>query len=168
MILYKQIYLKRIIKQSLQPQNTVLIYTVYKYSLEVIMFIEHSTPQLIAVDFESPFQQLLQQQQSLLKSLNKAKKWQLWLSDRPMLKRSWFNTAGLDKQKVIQLANLKNENLIATIEKALQSETCSYIAACIHNLNEQDKQRLQKAVSNSDTCLLLVNDEQYQQQTQYH
>ncbi|OCG77469.1 cell division inhibitor SulA [Gilliamella sp. Occ4-3] len=132
------------------------------------MLIEHSTQQLMAINFESPFQQILQQQRPLLKSLNKAKKWQLWLSDRPMLKRSWVNTAGLDKHKVIHLANLNNENLVSTIEKVLQYKTCSYIVACINNLNEQDKARLQKAVSLSDTCLLLVHDEQSEQSIQYH
>ncbi|MCX8649528.1 hypothetical protein J3U21_08785 [Gilliamella sp. B2776] len=132
------------------------------------MLIEHSSSQLMAINFESPFQQILQQQRPLLKSLNKAKKWQLWLSDRPMLKRSWVNIAGLDKQKVVQLSNLKNENLISTIEKALKSKTCSYIVACINDLNEQDKLRIEQAVSNSDTCLLLVHDEQTQQTVQYH
>ncbi|NUF50116.1 SulA-like leucine-rich domain-containing protein [Gilliamella sp. ESL0250] len=132
------------------------------------MLIEHSSQQLMAIHFESPFQQLLQQQRPLLKSLNKAKKWQLWLSNRPMLKRAWINTAGLDKQKVIHLSNLKNENLISTIEKALRSKTCSYIVACINDLNEHDKQRLQQAVLSSNTCLLLVHDEQFKQSIQYH
>ncbi|AHN26137.1 cell division inhibitor SulA [Gilliamella apicola] len=132
------------------------------------MLIEHSSSQLMAINFESPFQQVLQQQRLLLKSLNKAKKWQLWLSDRPMLKRSWVNIAGLDKQKVVHLSNLKNENLISTIEKALKSKTCSYIVACINDLNEQDKLRIEQAVSISDTCLLLVHDEPTQQTVQYH
>ena len=131
------------------------------------MLIEHSSSQLMAINFESPFQQVLQQQRPLLKSLNKAKKWQLWLSDRPMLKRSWVNIAGLDKQKVVHLSNLKNENLISTIEKALKSKTCSYIVACINDLNEQDKLRIEQAVSISDTCLLLVHDEPTQQTVQY-
>jgi cell division inhibitor SulA len=138
------------------------------------MLIEHSTQQLMAINFESPFQQVLQQQRPLLKSLNKAKKWQLWLSTRPMLKRSWVNIAGLDKNKVVHLANLNNANLISTIEKALQNKTCSYVVACINNLNEQDKARLQQAVSSSDTCLLLVHDkqivhdEQSEHPIQYH
>ncbi len=132
------------------------------------MLIEHSSSQLMAINFESPFQQVLQQQRPLLKSLNKAKKWQLWLSDRPMLKRSWVNIAGLDKQKVVHLSNLKNENLVSTIEKALKSKTCSYIVACINDLNEQDKLRIEQAVSISDTCLLLVHDEPTQQTVQYH
>ena len=132
------------------------------------MLIEHSSSQLLAINFESPFQQVLQQQRLLLRSLNKAKKWQLWLSDRPMLKRSWVNIAGLDKQKVVHLSNLKNENLISTIEKALKSKTCSYIVACINDLNEQDKLRIEQAVSISDTCLLLVHDEPTQQTVQYH
>ncbi|OCG22017.1 cell division inhibitor SulA [Gilliamella sp. App4-10] len=132
------------------------------------MLIEHSTPQLMAVNFESPFQQVLQQQRPLLKSFNKAKKWQLWLSNRPMLKRSWVNSAGLDKHKVIHLTNLNSSNLVSTIEKALQSKTCSYVVACINDLNEQDKARLQQAVSLSDTCLLLVNDQQCEQLIQYH
>ncbi|PXY99991.1 cell division inhibitor SulA [Gilliamella apicola] len=132
------------------------------------MLIEHSSSQLMAINFESPFQQVLQQQRLLLKSFNKAKKWQLWLSDRPMLKRSWVNIAGLDKQKVVHLSNLKNENLISTIEKALKSKTCSYIVACINDLNEQDKLRIEQAVSISDTCLLLVHDEPTQQTVQYH
>ncbi|OCG21177.1 hypothetical protein A9G22_10140 [Gilliamella sp. App2-1] len=132
------------------------------------MLIEHSTPQLMAVNFESPFQQVLQQQRPLLKSFNKAKKWQLWLSNRRMLKRSWVNSAGLDKHKVIHLANLNSSNLVSTIEKALQSKTCSYVVACINDLNEQDKARLQQAVSLSDTCLLLVNDQQCEQLIQYH
>lgn len=132
------------------------------------MLIEHSSSQLMAINFESPFQQVLQQQRLLLKSLNKAKKWQLWLSDRPMLKRSWVNIAGLDKQKVVHLSNLKNENLISTIEKALKSKTCSYIVACINDLNEQDKLRIEQAVSISDTCLLLVHDEPTQQTVQHH
>ncbi|OCG13498.1 hypothetical protein A9G24_01640 [Gilliamella sp. App6-5] len=132
------------------------------------MLIEHSTQQLIAINFESPFQQVLQQQRPLLKSLNKAKKWQLWLSNRPMLKRSWINIAGLDKNKVVHLANLNNANLISTIEKALQNKTCSYVVACINNLNEQDKSRLQQAVSSSDTCLLLVHDVQSEYPIQYH
>ena len=132
------------------------------------MLIEHSSSQLMAINFESPFQQVLQQQRPLLKSLNKAKKWQLWLSDRPMLKRSWVNIAGLDKQKVVHLNNLKNENLVSTIEKALKSKTCSYIVACINDLNEQDKLRIEQAVSISDTCLLLVHDEPTQQTVQYH
>ena len=132
------------------------------------MLIEHSSSQLMAINFESPFQQVLQQQRLLLKSLNKAKKWQLWLSDRPMLKRSWVNIAGLDKQKVVHLSNLKNENLISTIEKALKSKTCSYIVACINDLNEQDKLRIEQAVSISDTCLLLVHNEPTQQTIQYH
>lgn len=132
------------------------------------MLIEHSSSQLMAINFESPFQQVLQQQRLLLKSFNKAKKWQLWLSDRPMLKRSWVNIAGLDKQKVVHLSNLKNENLVSTIEKALKSKTCSYIVACINDLNEQDKLRIEQAVSISDTCLLLVHDEPTQQTVQYH
>ncbi|OCG19053.1 hypothetical protein A9G28_00015 [Gilliamella sp. Fer1-1] len=138
------------------------------------MLIEHSTQQLMAINFESPFQQVLQQQRPLLKSLNKAKKWQLWLSTRPMLKRSWINIAGLDKNKVVHLANLNNANLISTIEKALQNKTCSYVVACINKLNEQDKARLQQAVSSSDTCLLLVHDkqivhdEQSEHPIQYH
>ena len=132
------------------------------------MLIEHSSSQLLAINFESPFQQVLQQQRLLLKSFNKAKKWQLWLSDRPMLKRSWVNIAGLDKQKVVHLSNLKNENLVSTIEKALKSKTCSYIVACINDLNEQDKLRIEQAVSISDTCLLLVHDEPTQQTVQYH
>ncbi|OCG00851.1 hypothetical protein A9G13_01755 [Gilliamella sp. wkB178] len=129
------------------------------------MLIEHSPQQFMTVNFESPFQQVLQQQRPLLRSFNKAKKWQLWLSDRPMLKRSWVNIAGLDKQKVVHLANLNNENLISTIEKALRSQTCSYVVACINHLNEQDKQRIQQAVLASDTCLLLVQDDQ---PIQYH
>lgn len=132
------------------------------------MLIEHSSPQLMVINFETPFQQILQQQQLLLRSFNKEKKWQLWLSDRPMLKRSWVNTAGLDKQKVVHLANLSNENLVSTIEKALQNKTCSYIVACINGLNEQAKQRLQQAVLTSDTCLVLVDDEQNQSPVQYH
>lgn len=132
------------------------------------MLIEHSSSQLLAINFESPFQQVLQQQRLLLKSFNKAKKWQLWLSDRPMLKRSWVNIAGLDKQKVVHLSNLKNENLVSTIEKALKSKTCSYIVACINDLNEQDKLRIEQAVSISDTCLLLVHNEPTQQTVQYH
>ena len=132
------------------------------------MLIEHSSSQLMAINFESPFQQVLQQQRLLLKSFNKAKKWQLWLSDRPMLKRSWVNIAGLDKQKVVHLSNLKNENLVSTIEKALKSKTCSYIVACINDLNEQDKLRIEQAVSISDTCLLLVHNEPTQQTIQYH
>ena len=132
------------------------------------MLIEHSSSQLMVINFESPFQQVLQQQRSLLKSLNKAKKWQLWLSDRPMLKRSWVNIAGLDKQKVVHLSNLKNENLVSTIEKALKSKTCSYIVACINDLNEHDKLRIKQAVLNSDTCLLLVHDNPNQQTVQYH
>lgn len=132
------------------------------------MLIEHSSPQLMAINFETPFQQVLQQQRPLLRSFNKEKKWQLWLSDRPMLKRSWVNTAGLDKEKVVHLANLNNENLVSTIEKALQSKTCSYVVACVNDLNEQDKLRLQQAVLTSNTCLLLVHDEQNPQPIQYH
>jgi cell division inhibitor SulA len=132
------------------------------------MLIEHSSPQLMAINFETPFQQVLQQQQPLLRSFNKERKWQLWLSERPMLKRSWVNTAGLDKQKVVHLSNLNNKNLVSTIEKALQSKTCSYVVACINELNEQDKQRLQQAVLTSDTCLLLIHDDQSQQIVQYH
>ncbi len=132
------------------------------------MLIEHSSPQLMAINFETPFQQVLQQQRPLLRSFNKEKKWQLWLSDRPMLKRSWINIAGLDKQKVVHLAHLNKENLISTIEKALQNKTCSYIVACINGLNEQAKQRLQQAVLTSDTCLVLVDDEQNQSPVQYH
>lgn len=132
------------------------------------MLIEHSSPQLMAINFETPFQQVLQQQRPLLRLFNKEKKWQLWLSDRPMLKRSWLNIAGLDKQKVVHLANLTNNNLVSTIEKALQSKTCSYVVACINDLNEQDKQRIEQAVLTSDTCLFLVHDEQSKQAVQYH
>ena len=132
------------------------------------MLIEQSTQQMMAFEFESPFQQVIQQQRPLLRSINKAKKWQLWLSDRPMLKRSWINFAGLDKQKVIHITNIKNENLIATIEKALQNKNCSYVVACIKHLNEQDKTRLHQAVLASDTTLFLVNDESGKQFTQYH
>ena len=132
------------------------------------MLIEHSSPQLMAINFETPFQQELQQQRPLLRSFNKEKKWQLWLSDRPMLKRSWINIAGLDKQKVVHLTHLKKENLVSTIEKALQNKTCSYIVAYINGLNEQAKQRLQQAVLTSDTCLVLVDDEQNQSPIQYH
>ncbi|WP_294612440.1 SulA-like leucine-rich domain-containing protein [uncultured Gilliamella sp.] len=129
------------------------------------MLIIHSSPQLMAINFESPFQQVLQQQRPLLRSFNKAKKWQLWLSERPMLKRSWVNIIGLDQQKVIHLTNLNNEHLISTIEKALKNKTCSYVVACINHLNDQDKQRIQQAASTSDTCLLLVQDDQ---PIQYH
>lgn len=123
------------------------------------MFIEYTTPQLMVIGFESPFQQVLQQQRRLLRSFNKKKKWQLWLSDRPMLQRSWLKIAGLDTNKVVHLYNLKNENLVSTIEKALQNKTCSYVVACIANITEQDKLRLKQAVLMSNTCLLLIADE---------
>lgn len=132
------------------------------------MLIEQSSQQIMAFEFESPFQQVLQQQRPLLRSFNKAKKWKLWLSDRPMLKRSWVNFAGLDKQKVIHITNIKNENLVSTIEKALQNKTCSYVVACIKHLNEQDKIRLHNAVLASDTTLFLVNDESDAQHNPYH
>ena len=132
------------------------------------MLIEQSSQQIMAFEFESPFQQVLQQQRPLLRSFNKAKKWQLWLSDRPMLKRSWVNFAGLDKQKVIHITNIKNENLVSTIEKALQNKTCSYVVACIKHLNEQDKIRLHNAVLASDTTLFLVNNESNAQHNPYH
>lgn len=132
------------------------------------MLIEQSSQQIMAFEFESPFQQVLQQQRPLLRSFNKAKKWQLWLSYRPMLKRSWVNFAGLDKQKVIHITNIKNENLVSTIEKALQNKTCSYVVACIKHLNEQDKIRLHNAVLASDTTLFLVNDESNAQHNPYH
>ena len=42
------------------------------------------------------------------------------------------------------------------------------MVACINDLNEQDKQRIEQAVLTSDTCLFLVHDEQSQQSVQYH
>lgn len=37
------------------------------------MLIEHYSPQLMAINFETPFQQVLQQQRPLLRSFNKEK-----------------------------------------------------------------------------------------------
>jgi len=69
------------------------------------MLIEHSSPQLMAINFETPFQQVLQQQRPLLRSFNKEKKWQLWLSDRPMLKRSCQNNIHFPHNYWLMLQN---------------------------------------------------------------
>ncbi|MDF7669738.1 SulA-like leucine-rich domain-containing protein [Orbaceae bacterium ESL0721] len=110
--------------------------------------------------FTSPFQQLLEQQQQLLQQFNKKNKWQLWIADRLMLKRTWLNSAGLDRQKVIHLANICENNLVTTVEKALLSQNCSYVVASINQLNPKEKMRLQQAVITSGTHLFLVSDEQ--------
>ncbi|MDF7667672.1 SulA-like leucine-rich domain-containing protein [Orbaceae bacterium ESL0727] len=119
---------------------------------------DHLPEQFTTVGFESPFQQVLQQQRRLLQTCNKKNKWQFWLSERPMLKRAWLDIAGLDRQKVVHLANLKDENMVTTIEKALLSKNCSYVVACIHHLNKQEKECLQQAVLTSGTPLFLVDE----------
>lgn len=124
------------------------------------MLLEHSSPQLLTVGFASPFQQLLQQQRVLLSSFNSKNKWQLWISERPMLKRSWVDIAGLDRQKVMHITHIKQNMLIDTIEKALLSKNYSYIVACVSQLHETDKQRLQQAIQVSHTYLFLVNDDE--------
>lgn len=120
---------------------------------------DNSPTQFTTVGFESPFQQVLQQQRRLLQTYNKKNKWQFWLSERPMLKRAWLDMVGLDRQKVVHLANLKDDNMITTIEKALLSKNCSYVVACINHLNQDEKESLQKAVLASGTHLFLVDEE---------
>lgn len=122
------------------------------------MLIENTSKQLVAIHFESPFQQVLQQHGFLLRSFNKKNKWQLWLSERPMLKRAWINIVGLDKKKVVRLSNMKHNKLITIIEKALLSQTCSYIVACVNGLNDNDKQRLAQASLATKTPLFLVDE----------
>ncbi|WP_392551347.1 SulA-like leucine-rich domain-containing protein [Orbus wheelerorum] len=115
--------------------------------------------QLSMVSFESPLQQVLQQQQLLLNLLNQQNKWQFWISSRPMLKRSWLNQAGLNHQKIIHLSNVQQINMIDMIEKALLAKTSSYVVACINDLlNDSDKYRLQQAVKTSGTHLFLIDD----------
>lgn len=115
--------------------------------------------QLDIVNFESPLQQVLQQQSQLLNLLNQQNKWQLWLSCRPMLKRSWLKNAGLNENKIMNVANVNNDNMIQFIEKALLNRTFSYIVACIEQpLSQHEKQRLQIAVKNSGTHLFLIDD----------
>lgn len=115
--------------------------------------------QLDIVSFDSPLQHVLQQHLLLLRLLNQQNKWQLWISSRPMLKRSWINQAGLHEQKVIQLANIHDTNMISIIAKALLSKTSSYVVACINQpLTDSDKHNLQVAVKKSGTHLFLIDD----------
>lgn len=116
--------------------------------------------QLNLVNFESPLQQILQEHLQLLRLLNQQNKWQLWISARPMLKRSWIQQAGLNLQKVIHLSNGNKVNMINLIEKALLSQTSSYIVACIdHPLTASEKYQLQQAVKVSGTHLFLIGDD---------
>jgi len=111
--------------------------------------------QLNMVSFESPLQQVLQQQ--LL--LNQQNKWQFWISSIPMLKRSWLSQAGLNDQKVIHLSNTNQTNMVNMLEKVLLAKTSSYVVACIDvPLNDNDKYRLQQAVKISGTHLFLIDD----------
>lgn len=115
--------------------------------------------QLDLVNFESPLQQVLQEQALLLRLLNQQNRWQFWISARPMLKRSWISQSGLSEQKVVHLPNANPTNMVALIEKALLSKTASYIAVCIDTpLSNSEKYRLQQAVKISGTHLFLIDD----------
>ncbi|QIQ22080.1 SulA-like leucine-rich domain-containing protein [Zophobihabitans entericus] len=115
--------------------------------------------QLNTVAFDSPLQQVLQQQLPLLRLLDQQHKWQLWLSSRPMLARSWIQYAGLAESKVVQLPYIPAQKMVDVIEKALLACTSSYIVACANDLTDSEKQRLQIAVKASGTHLFLVNDD---------
>ncbi|RKS87501.1 cell division inhibitor SulA [Orbus hercynius] len=114
--------------------------------------------QLDSIGFDTPLQQVLQQQTLLLRLLNQQHKWQLWLSTRPMLQRRWIKQAGLQEKKVVHLSNVNRLNMISIVEKALLSKTSSYIVACIDDpLSENDTYRLQQAVKSSGTHLFLID-----------
>ncbi|XKM14551.1 SulA-like leucine-rich domain-containing protein [Orbaceae bacterium ac157xtp] len=109
--------------------------------------------------YESPLQQVLQQHGTLLRLLDQQNKWQLWLSTKPMLKRSWIKSCGLNENKVLNLSTAKSANFIELIIKALLSKTCSYVVACIDSsLNDYDKHSLQQAVKTSGTHLFIVDE----------
>lgn len=114
--------------------------------------------QLTTVGFDSPLQQVLQQQMLLLRLLDQQNRWQLWLSSRPMLKREWIQHSGLSESKVIQLPYIAEDKIIDVIEKALLSGTSSYIVACVNHLTEADKLRLQMATKAGGSHLFLVNE----------
>lgn len=115
--------------------------------------------QMNVIGFDSPLQQVLQEQAPLLRLLDQQKRWQLWLSSRPMLKRSWIQQAGLNDAKVIQCANIPENQMIDVVEKALLSKKNSYIVACIGQIDDQHKRQLQFAVKSSGTHLFLIDDE---------
>ncbi|WP_392565212.1 SulA-like leucine-rich domain-containing protein [Utexia brackfieldae] len=115
--------------------------------------------QINAIGFETPLQQILQEQAPLLRLLDQQQRWQLWLSSRPMLKRSWIKQAGLNESKVIHCANIAENEMIQVIEKALLSRKNSYIVACVAQIDDHHKRQLQLAVKASGTHLFLIDDE---------
>lgn len=110
------------------------------------------------VNFDSPLQQLLQYQLPLLRLLNQQYKWQIWISAKPILNLIWLKKTGLHSEKIIELANVHQHNIIDVIEKALLAKTASYVVACIDEpLDEANKFRLQQAVKLSGTHLFLTD-----------
>lgn len=141
---------------QIQSEAIMLISNKNKASKKIHLL---NDSQLEIIDFDSPLQQVLQQQLTLLRLLNQQNKWQLWISSRPMLKSTWLTQAGLDSQKIIHLFNANPMNMINIIEKALLAKTASYVVACIDNtLTNSDKYRLQQAVKKSGTHLFLIDD----------
>lgn len=120
--------------------------------------------QLNVVGFESPLQHLLQQHQALLRLLDNQKRFQLWIADRPMLDRTWLKQAGLNAAKIMHYAHPDRTQLLAIIENALLQGTFSYVAACIDDLTDLEKARLQHAVKASGTHLFVINDEHHNSQ----
>lgn len=115
--------------------------------------------QLSIVQFETPLQQVLQEQQHFLRLLNQQTRWQIWLSSRPMLKRSWLQQVGLDEHKVVHIANMNCHNMVDFIERALMSKNASYLVACVADITESERHRLQIAVKSSGTHLFLIRDD---------
>lgn len=110
------------------------------------------------VNSDSPLQRVLQHQFPLLHLLNQQYKWQIWISSKPMLNRTWLQETGLHSQKIIALDNVNQHNIINIIEKALLAKTASYIVACLdETLDKANKFRLQQAVKLSGTHLFLTD-----------
>jgi len=84
----------------------------------------------------------------LLQQLGTQSRWQLWLTPRQRLSRSWLQQAGLPLNKVMQV---QPTNTITTVEamiKALQTGNYSVVLSWLPDeITENDRRRLQNAAS---------------------
>lgn len=84
----------------------------------------------------------------LLQQLGTQSRWQLWLTPRQRLSRSWLQQSGLPLDKVMQVQSTDAIPTVEAMIKALQTGNYSVVLSWLPDeITENDRHRLQNAAS---------------------
>ncbi|NIF20645.1 MULTISPECIES: SOS-induced cell division inhibitor SulA [Pantoea] len=93
----------------------------------------------------------------LLQQLSQQSRWQLWLTPAHKLNRAWLQQSGLPLEKSMHIADSDRYNAVEAMIKALKTGNYSVVVAWVpYDLNEQERQALEKAAAEGEAMGLIL------------